>query len=118
MALYNRSFRLESVPNLVEQAKQAAAAITGRAIPRPEVPWFWSDQYENKLQIAGLVCDTDALVVRGDKTHGQFAVFHLKGSRLMAVEAINSPAELIMGKKLIASRRPSEWTSSPTRQCG
>jgi 3-phenylpropionate/trans-cinnamate dioxygenase ferredoxin reductase subunit len=104
--LYGRSFRFESVPNVVEQAKQVAAALTGRPAPRPDVPWFWSDQYDTKLQIAGMVCDTDSLVIRGVQADGRFAVFHLRGDRLMAVEAVNSPAEFVIGKKLIAGRRP------------
>lgn len=105
VALYGRSFRFESVPNAIEQAKQAAAAITGREGSRPEVPWFWSDQYDTKLQIAGLARSSDALVLRGDEAAGRFAVFHLEGGRLLAVEAVNAPAEFVMGKKLIASRQ-------------
>ena len=59
MPIYDRMFRLESVPNALEQAKQAAAAITGRPRPRRRVPWFWSDQYDLKLQIAGYAFDAD-----------------------------------------------------------
>ena len=55
--LYQRTCRLESVPNALEQAKQAAADLCGRPPPAPEVPWFWSDQYEVRLQIAGLPFD-------------------------------------------------------------
>ena len=71
--------RLESVPNALEQAKQAASAIVGRPAPAAEVPWFWSDQYDLKLQIAGLPNDADRQVVRGDVAAGTFAVFHLMG---------------------------------------
>ena len=106
MPLYDRMFRLESVPNALEQAKQAAAAITGRPGPAPETPWFWSDQYDLKLQIAGLPFDADDIVVRGDPASARFAVFHLKAGRLLAVEAVNAPPEFMAGKQLIGSRRP------------
>lgn len=98
--------RLESVPNALEQAKQAAAAIVGRAGPMPEVPWFWSDQYDVKLQIAGLPFDADRQVVRGDPTAWGFAVFHLNGDRIVCVEAVNAPPEFMAGKQLIAKATP------------
>lgn len=106
LPLYGRAFRLESVPNALEQAKQAAAAITGHKPPAPEVPWFWSDQYDLKLQIAGLPFDVEDLVVRGDPGAARFAVFHMKGDVIRAVEAINSPAEFMGGKLLIGARKP------------
>lgn len=93
--------RLESVPNALEQAKQAASAIVGRAAPAPEAPWFWSDQYDVKLQIAGLPFDADRQVVRGDPAGGAFAVFHLNGERVVCVEAVNAPAEFMGGRLLI-----------------
>ena len=96
-----RRHRLESVPNALEQAKQAAAAITGRTPPVPEVPWFWSDQYEVKLQIAGLPDGADRQLVRGDVEEGGFAVFHLAGDRIRCVEAVNAPAEFMAGRQLI-----------------
>lgn len=98
--------RLESVPNALEQAKQAAAAIVGRAGPTPEVPWFWSDQYDVKLQIAGLPFDADRQVVRGDPTASGFAVFHLNGDRIVCVEAVNAPPEFMAGRQLIAKATP------------
>jgi 3-phenylpropionate/trans-cinnamate dioxygenase ferredoxin reductase subunit len=97
-----RRHRLESVPNALEQAKQAAAAIAGRAPPTPEVPWFWSDQYDVKLQIAGLPDGADRQVVRGDVAGGAFAVFHLAGDRIVCVEAVNAPAEFMAGRLLIS----------------
>ena len=106
MPIYGRMFRMESVPNALEQAKQAAAAITGRPAPAGETPWQWSDQYDIKLQIAGYAFDVDAIVVRGDPATGKFAVFHLKGDQLQSVEAINSPPEFIMGRQLIGARKP------------
>lgn len=106
LPLYERQFRLESVPNALEQAKQAASAILGRPGPHPEVPWFWSDQYDLKLQIAGLPFEADRQVVRGDVAAAKFAVFHLKGDLLQAVEAVNAPPEFMAGKQLIAKRTP------------
>lgn len=105
---YGQSCRLESVPSALEQARQMAAAVTGRAPPAPEIPWFWSDQYDIKLQIAGLPFDADRIVVRGDSGSARFAIFHLGGppgaSVVQAVEAVNAPAEFMAGKPLIAGR--------------
>ena len=106
MPIYDRMFRMESVPNALEGAKQAASAITGRPAPAGEVPWQWSDQYDLKLQIAGYAFDVDEILVRGDPASGKFAVFHLKGDLVQSVEAINSPPEFMMGKLLIGARRP------------
>jgi len=96
-----RMHRLESVPNALEQAKQAASAIVGRPAPTPEVPWFWSDQYDVKLQIAGLPEGADRQVLRGDPATGAFAVFHLAGDRIVCVEAVNAPAEFMAGRQMI-----------------
>ncbi|MFC7378114.1 NAD(P)/FAD-dependent oxidoreductase [Brevundimonas sp. GCM10030266] len=98
--------RLESVPNALEQAKQAASAIVGRAAPAAEVPWFWSDQYDLKLQIAGLPGEADRQVVRGDVAGGAFAVFHLAGDRIVCVEAVNAPAEFMAGRMMIGKQTP------------
>jgi 3-phenylpropionate/trans-cinnamate dioxygenase ferredoxin reductase subunit len=106
MPLYSRQFRPESVPSALEQAKQAASAIAGRAGPAPEVPWNWSDQYDLKMQLAGLPFDVDDVVVRGDPANAHFAVFHLNQGRIQAVEAVNAPAEFMGGRQLIGSRRP------------
>ena len=105
LPLYDSSGRLESVPNALEQAKQAAAAIAGAAPPAPEVPWFWSDQYDLKLQIAGLPLGADRLVVRGDPGAARFAVFHLAGEQLKAVEAVNAAPEFMAGRQLIGRRQ-------------
>ncbi|HEY0052120.1 MAG TPA: oxidoreductase C-terminal domain-containing protein, partial [Caulobacteraceae bacterium] len=106
LPLYGRDFRLESVPNALEQARQAAAHIRQRPEPAAEVPWFWSDQYDLKLQIAGLPQGGERRLVRGDPASGRFAVFHLDGDRLMAVEAVNAGPEFMGGRQLIAARRP------------
>ncbi len=106
LPLYGRDWRLESVPNALEQAKQAASAICGRPPPAPEVPWFWSDQYDLRLQIAGLPFDATQVVVRGDPAGGSFAVFHLaEDDRVLAVEAVNAPPEFLGGKRMIAAKR-------------
>ena len=105
MPLYARQFRLESVANALEQARQAAAVIAGRSLPPPEVTWNWSDQYDLKLQIAGLALGADQVVVRGDPARAKFAVFHLKAGRMLAVEAVNAAPEFMAGRQLIASQR-------------
>ena len=105
-----RRHRLESVPNALEQAKQAASAIVGRLAPAPEVPWFWSDQYDLKLQIAGLPDGADRQIVRGDPgvigEGASFAVFHLLGDRILCVEAVNAPAEFMGGRMMIGKATP------------
>jgi 3-phenylpropionate/trans-cinnamate dioxygenase ferredoxin reductase component len=106
MPRYARMFWLESVANALEQAKQAASLIAGKPPPPPEVTWNWSDQYDLKLQLAGLPFDVDQTLVRGDPKSGKFAVFHLNGDVIQAVEAVNAPAEFMAGKQLIASRKP------------
>jgi 3-phenylpropionate/trans-cinnamate dioxygenase ferredoxin reductase subunit len=105
MPIYDRMFRMESVPNAIEQARQAASAIVGRAPPPGEAPWQWSEQYDLKLQIAGYAFDVDRVLLRGDPAIARFAVFHLKGDQVQCVEAINSPQDFIFGKQLIASRK-------------
>ena len=106
LARYERMFRLESVANALEQARQAASVIAGRPVPPHEVTWNWSDQYDIKYQFAGLPFDVNSVVVRGDPASAKFAVFHLCGDVIQAVEAVNSPAEFMGGRQLIASRRP------------
>jgi 3-phenylpropionate/trans-cinnamate dioxygenase ferredoxin reductase subunit len=101
-----RRHRLESVPNALEQAKQAATAILGRPGPTPEAPWFWSDQYDLKLQIAGLPDGADRQVMRGDPATGSFAVFHLQSGRILCVEAVNAPAEFMAGRLMIVKGVP------------
>ena len=106
MPIYSRMFRMESVPNALEGAKQAANAIVGRPQPPGECPWQWSDQYDLKLQIAGYAFDVDQILLRGDPATAKFAVFHLQGDLVQSVEAINSPPEFMMGKQLILGRKP------------
>jgi 3-phenylpropionate/trans-cinnamate dioxygenase ferredoxin reductase subunit len=106
LPLYGQMGRLESVPNALEQAKQAVADLCGTKPPAPETPGFWSDQYDLKLQIAGLPLGADQIVVRGEPATGRFAVFHLSADhRLQAVEAINAAPEFMGGRQLIGSRK-------------
>lgn len=102
--LYGVDARIESVPNALLQAKQAAAAIAGAPPPPAEVPWFWSDQYDVKLQIVGLPHAVDRQIVRGEPNSGALAVFHLSQGVLQAVEAINAPQAFMIGRKLIERR--------------
>jgi 3-phenylpropionate/trans-cinnamate dioxygenase ferredoxin reductase subunit len=97
--------RLECVQNAIDQAKHAALAMAGNHKTYSEVPWFWSDQYDLKLQIAGLARPTDSLVLRGDPAGRKFAVFHLRDGVVAAVEAVNAAPEYLMGKKWIAEGR-------------
>jgi 3-phenylpropionate/trans-cinnamate dioxygenase ferredoxin reductase subunit len=98
------NLRLESVHNALEQAKTAAATLCGEQLPYSQVPWFWSDQYDVKLQIVGINSGYDELVIRGTPEDRSFAAFYLKDRQLLAVDAINSPREFMLGKKLIPAK--------------
>lgn len=103
--LYGQRMRLESVHNAIEQAKLAAANIMGQNAPKLDVPWFWSDQYDLKLQIAGLAIGATKTIIRGDMAARKFALFHIDDeNRILAIDAINSPPEFLVGKNLIAAR--------------
>src|SRR5690606_24427332 len=105
--VYQRHVRLESVQNAVDQARVAAATLCGKAKEYNALPWFWSDQYDLKLQIAGLGEGYDELVLRGDpRRERKFAAFYLKDNRLIAVDAVNKPQEFMLGKRLIAAGKP------------
>jgi len=102
-ALYNIRLRLESVPNATEQSKTAAASICGKKKPYRTLPWFWSDQYDLKLQIAGLSQGYDQVVIRGDKDSGRsFAAFYLKGGKLISADCVNRPQEFMVSKRIIS----------------
>ena len=100
LAQYARKGRLESVHNALEQARLAASAILGRPRPPLELPWFWSDQYALKLQTAGLLEGHDKCVLRGDPASRNFACYYLRNGQLLAVDAVNSPADFIFGRKI------------------
>jgi len=100
--LLGRRLRLESVHNAVEQGKTAASTILGRLEPYAQVPWFWSDQYDLKLQMVGLSPRSGQAVIRGDPESRSFAVFFLDDGRLTTAYSVNSPREFMLSKKLIA----------------
>jgi len=104
--MYQRELRLESVQNAVDQAKIAAASLCGHQEAYDTLPWFWSDQFDIKLQIAGLSQGYDDVVIRGDINLGRsFAVFYLRKKMLISVDAVNRPQEFMVGKRLIKSRK-------------
>jgi 3-phenylpropionate/trans-cinnamate dioxygenase ferredoxin reductase subunit len=103
LPLYGRFVRLESVPNAVHQAKVAAGSLLGSPSAYSEIPWFWSDQYDVKLQIVGLSHGYDDVVLRGDPAKRAFSVYYLAGRRLLAVDAIGSPHEFAHAKRLIGA---------------
>lgn len=101
--IYERHVRLESVPNATEQAKIVASHINGQPKPYNSLPWFWSDQFDLKLQIAGLSDGYDDLIVRGDiENSREFAAFYFKGDQLLAVDAVNSPREFMLGRMVLS----------------
>lgn len=103
--IYQRNIRLESVQNAVDQAKIAAASICGDKKEYNALPWFWSDQYDLKLQIAGLSQNFDDVVIRGDIAGSRsFAAFYMKGESIIAVDAVNKPQEFMFGKRLITGQ--------------
>jgi 3-phenylpropionate/trans-cinnamate dioxygenase ferredoxin reductase component len=93
--------RLESVQNATEQGKSAAAALLGQDRPMTATPWFWSDQYDKKLQMAGLSSDADTTVVRGDMGTNSFSLYHFAGQRLVAVDSVNAMREHLLVRKLL-----------------
>jgi 3-phenylpropionate/trans-cinnamate dioxygenase ferredoxin reductase subunit len=102
--------RLESVQNAVEQGKSAAFALLGRERAFNAAPWFWSDQYEVKLQMVGLTAGFDQVVTRGDPATRKFSAFYYKTGKLIAIDSLNQPAEHMSGRKLF------EKGVSPTPQ--
>lgn len=102
--IYDRQLRLESVHNALEQAKTAAANICGEDVAYTQVPWFWSDQYDLKLQIVGLSEGYDDVVIRGNPAERSFSCLYLRDGHLIAVDAINAPRDFVQSKPLIASR--------------
>ena len=97
------AIRLESVQNAVDQARCIASRIAGRPAPYRKVPWFWSDQGAQRLQIAGLARPGDVAVLRGDVSEGRFSVLRLREGRLTAVESINHPADHMAARKLLTA---------------
>ena len=104
--LYDRSLRLESVPNATEQAKIAALHINKKPKAYNSLPWFWSDQYNLKLQIAGLSNGYNDIVIRGDINKSRsFSAFYFKDNKLLAVDAVNSPREFMFTKMVLTKEQ-------------
>ncbi len=93
--------RLESVQNAIDQAKVVAGVILGDARPYRAVPWFWSNQYELKLQTVGLSGGHDATVVRGDPASSAWSLVYLRGGRVVALDCINAARDFVQGKALV-----------------
>ena len=104
LPLYPEHIRLESVQNAIYQAKIAAASICGGQAPPVEAPWFWSDQYDTKLQIAGLARAYDQTVLRGRVEDHSFVLFYLSGDQLLAADCINRPQEFLLSRRVIAQK--------------
>ena len=102
--ILNKNLRLESVHNAMEQAKTVASSVMNNPIEYNQVPWFWSDQYDHKLQIVGLSGDHDMVTMRGNTNDAKFMLFYTKDEELIAVDAINNPKEFLISRKLVANK--------------
>lgn len=103
-AIYGRRLRLESVPNALEQARAAAASLCGKPKAYDSVPWFWSDQYDLKLQMVGLSQGYDRFVLRGSMAARSFVAFYLRQGRVLAADAVNRPGDFMVAKRLVATQ--------------
>lgn len=101
----DKLYRIESVPNAIEQSKQVVAAIMGQQRPQPETPWFWSDQFDLRLKIAGIPIDADQILMRGSPSEDEFSVLHFRDGRLLCLESVNTTADFMAAKALIARGR-------------
>jgi 3-phenylpropionate/trans-cinnamate dioxygenase ferredoxin reductase subunit len=99
--IYERRLRLESVPNAIEQAKVAGVNMAGGNAVYDAVPWFWSDQYDVKLQTVGVSEGADETMLRGDPSAKKFSVWYFQRGRLFAVDAVNDPAAFATSKRLV-----------------
>lgn len=99
-----KNIRLESVQNAVDQAKIAANHILGKSEPYNAVPWFWTFQYNLKLQMAGISTGFDRYIVRGDISSGKFSVYYFKNNQLIAVDSLNKAAEHLNARKLLTAK--------------
>jgi 3-phenylpropionate/trans-cinnamate dioxygenase ferredoxin reductase component len=115
-ARFGMRVRLESVDNAFEQGKSAALNMLDRPTVHDRVPWFWSDQFDNKLLIVGLSQGFDQQVLRGDPATRAFTVCYLKGGELIAVEAVNHSKDYMAGRKLIAERARPDVDKLADRQ--
>lgn len=111
--LLDRRLRLESVPNAMDQARVSTANMLGDDKTYAAIPWFWSDQYELKLQMVGFSADGDAQVLRGDMASNQFAIFYLKDGKVVAADAVNSPKEFMLCKQLVGKSADPAMLANP-----
>jgi 3-phenylpropionate/trans-cinnamate dioxygenase ferredoxin reductase component len=102
---FGGSLRLESVQNATDHARCVAARLTGNAKPYDGQPWFWSDQGDDKLQIAGLTTGYDRVVVRGDPAQRSFSAFCYKGAQLVGIESVNRAADHVFGRKILGTAK-------------
>ena len=102
--LLNRQLRLESVHNAMEQSKTVALSALSKPLEYNQVPWFWSDQYDHKLQIVGLSGEHDNVTLRGNTKDQQFMLFYTKENELIAVDAVNNPKEFLICRKLVTNK--------------
>ncbi len=102
--ILNKNLRLESVHNAMEQAKTVASSVMNNPMEYNQVPWFWSDQYDHKLQIVGLSGDHDMVTMRGNTNDTKFMLFYTKDEELIAVDAINNPKEFLISRKLVSNK--------------
>lgn len=102
----DQRIRLESVQNATDQARIAAATLCGKRTESFAPPWFWSDQYEHKLQIVGLPHSTDTVVLRGDPATNSFSVVYLREGVIAAMHSLNRPRDFVAGRQLVAARTP------------
>lgn len=115
--LLNKKIRLESVHNAMEQSKTVASSIINQSLAYNQIPWFWSDQYDHKLQIVGLSGDHDKVIMRGDMSEAKFMLFYTKDEKLIAVDAVNNSKEFLICKKLVVNKvtiKPDE-ISNPAK---
>ena len=103
-AFYKRDIRLESVHNAIEQGKTVASSIMGEFIPYNQIPWFWSDQYDLKFQIAGLNTGYDEYIVRGKPENNSFSVFYFKDGNMISSDCVNSAPEHMMSRRFIFNK--------------
>ena len=105
---FGGSLRLESVQNATDHARCVAARLTGDAKTYDGLPWFWSDQADDKLQIAGLTTGYDRVVVRGDRAQRSFSAFCYKAGKLVGIESVNRAADHVFGRKILGMNRSIE----------
>lgn len=105
---FGASLRLESVQNATDHARCVAARLTGDAKAYDGLPWFWSDQGDDKLQIAGLTTGYDRVVLRGDRAQRSFSAFCYKSGRLVGIESVNRASDHVFGRRCLAMNRSIE----------